>query len=282
MRNKIPLVSIGIPTYNRLDLLDEAIKCAVNQTYKNLEIIISDNASPGNEVEALVKSYMDNDKRIIFKKQFMNIGPGENFKYVLSKAKGDFFLLAADDDARSLDFVEKNLEFLRANHDFIASTSPTRFRDGEFDSKKMGVNSLEGNVEERILLFFNTWHANGRFSSLIRMSVMHKAYDSDFFLGNDWSVIARLLVKGKFKLIDEGWVILGNDGMSHNNIFRLFRSKSIEFILPFWVLTISLFKLLNSTSLKFKVKLLLRMIKLNFSAFKLSIKAEIYKLYKRL
>jgi glycosyltransferase involved in cell wall biosynthesis len=287
MYNSDPLISIGIPTYNRVDLLDEAISCAVNQTYKNLEIIISDNASPGNEVEVLVKSYMDNDKRILFKKQSMNMGPGENFKYVLSKAKGDYFLLAADDDVRSLDFVEKNLEFLRANPDFIASTSPTRFKDGEFDSKKIGVNSLEGNVEERMLLFFSTWHANGRFSSLIRMSVMYKAYDSDLFLGNDWMVISKLLLKGKFNLIDEGWAVLGKGGMSHNNVFRSFRSKSIEFIFPFWVLTIFLFKLMNSASLKFKVKLLFKMTKLNFSAFKLNLseftlnsKTKIYSLYK--
>ena len=113
MRNKIPLVSIGIPTYNRLDLLDEAIKCAVNQTYKNLEIIISDNNSPGKEVENLVKSYMDKDKRIIFKKHPINIAINENFKYVLSKAKGDYFLFAADDDVRSLDFIEKIIVFTK-------------------------------------------------------------------------------------------------------------------------------------------------------------------------
>ena len=41
MENKFPLISVGIPTFNRLALLDKAIKCTVNQTYKNLEIIMN-------------------------------------------------------------------------------------------------------------------------------------------------------------------------------------------------------------------------------------------------
>ena len=86
MCDKTPLVSIGIPTYNRVDLLDATIKCSVSQTYKNIEIIISDNDSPGNEVENLVKSYMKRDKRIVFKRQSKNIGPGENFKYLFNKS----------------------------------------------------------------------------------------------------------------------------------------------------------------------------------------------------
>jgi glycosyltransferase involved in cell wall biosynthesis len=282
MCDKTPLVSIGIPTYNRVDLLDATIKCSVSQTYKNIEIIISDNDSPGDEVENLVKSYMKRDKRIVFKRQSKNIGPGENFKYLFNKAKGDYFLLAADDDIRSLNFIEKNLEFLEAHHDYIASTSPTRFKGKPFNDKKMGVNSLNGNLEERVLSFFDTWHANGRFSSLTRMNVVHDIYNVNYFLGNDWMIIVRLLLKGKFKMINEGWVILGIDGMSHNNVFSSFRNRSIELFLPFFTLTVSLFKLMSDASLKFKVKLFIRMIKLNFSACKLSIKAEIYKLYKRL
>ena len=283
MSNKIPLVSIGIPTYNRINLLDEAIKCAVNQTYKNLEIIISDNNSPGKEVENLVKSYMDKDKRIIFKKHPINIAINENFKYVLSKAKGDYFLFAADDDVRSLDFIEKNLEFLEANHDYIASTSPTKFENREFDKVKMGVESLDNeDPNKRILHLVKHWHANGRFSSLYKMKFMDNAFDADLFLGNDWYVIARLLKEGKYKLIDDGWVVLGKSGISFNNIFRLARTKPIEFIFPFWVLTIFLFKLINSANLKLKINLFYKMMRLNFSAFKLNTKRELYMLYKRL
>ncbi|PPS21353.1 hypothetical protein DJ52_11395 [Brachyspira murdochii] len=48
MSNNLPLVSIIITTYNRAELLKRAINSAVEQTYQNIEIIISDNASTDN------------------------------------------------------------------------------------------------------------------------------------------------------------------------------------------------------------------------------------------
>ena len=69
-----PLVSVGMPAYNRSEFLVNAIECIVNQTYKNLEIIISDNASTTNEIENIVKRYMKHDKRISYTKQKKNLG----------------------------------------------------------------------------------------------------------------------------------------------------------------------------------------------------------------
>ncbi len=57
-----PLVTIGIPTFNRADsYLKYSLKSAVSQTYSNIEIIVSDNASTDN-TETFVKSF--NDPRI--------------------------------------------------------------------------------------------------------------------------------------------------------------------------------------------------------------------------
>lgn len=56
--NQLPLVTIAIPTYNRADLyLKQAIQCSLNQTYSNIEIIVSDNCSD-DDTEAVVKSFI--------------------------------------------------------------------------------------------------------------------------------------------------------------------------------------------------------------------------------
>ncbi|MBU4370171.1 glycosyltransferase [Patescibacteria group bacterium] len=47
--NNQQLVSVGIPTYNRPESLRRTLECITSQTYKNLEIIISDNCSPNQE-----------------------------------------------------------------------------------------------------------------------------------------------------------------------------------------------------------------------------------------
>ena len=70
--SKNPLVSVGIPTFNRPDGLRRTLECITNQTYKNLEIIVSDNCSPGPETEAVVREFMAKDRRIQYYRQENN------------------------------------------------------------------------------------------------------------------------------------------------------------------------------------------------------------------
>ena len=92
------LVSVGIPTYNRPQGLRLALECVTLQTYKNLEIIISDNFSTNPEVELVIKEYKDKDQRIRYFRNSENIGATKNFDLVLEKATGKYFMWAADDD----------------------------------------------------------------------------------------------------------------------------------------------------------------------------------------
>ncbi|MBK5240997.1 glycosyltransferase [Clostridium sp.] len=89
------LVSILIPTYNRAIFLEKCIKSALNQTYGNLEIIISDNCSTDN-TEEIVSKY--NDTKIRYVKNFRNIGPILNWKNALMKSKGKYCVILCDDD----------------------------------------------------------------------------------------------------------------------------------------------------------------------------------------
>ena len=54
--NQQPLVSIAIATYNRAECIKEAINSALDQTYKNIEIMIVD-GSPNNKTKEAVSSY---------------------------------------------------------------------------------------------------------------------------------------------------------------------------------------------------------------------------------
>lgn len=107
-----PVVSIGIPTYNRPEELRHSLNGIIGQTYKNLEIIISDNASPGDLTEEIVRGYMQRDSRIKYFRQAENMGPLFNYQFVLDKATGEFFMWAADDDYRAPTFVAVLVEQL--------------------------------------------------------------------------------------------------------------------------------------------------------------------------
>lgn len=102
--NVYPLVTIGIPTYNRADgYLKQTLASALNQTYQNFEIIVSDNCSP-DHTESVVKSF--SDPRIRYFRHSENIGANNNFNFCLEQASGDYFLLFHDDDLIDTDFVE--------------------------------------------------------------------------------------------------------------------------------------------------------------------------------
>jgi glycosyltransferase involved in cell wall biosynthesis len=98
-----PLVTIGIPTYNRANgYLREALESALAQTYSNIEIVIADNCSPDNTRE-VVESYAD--PRIRYFRHEPGIKPNDNFNFCLRQAKGVYFLLLHDDDKVDPDFL---------------------------------------------------------------------------------------------------------------------------------------------------------------------------------
>ena len=97
------LVTIAIPTFNRASgNLACALQSAINQTYDNIEIIVSDNCS-SDHTEQVIKQFAD--PRIQYIRHPENIGANANFNFCLSQAKGEYFLLLHDDDLIDEDFV---------------------------------------------------------------------------------------------------------------------------------------------------------------------------------
>lgn len=96
--NELPLISIGVPTYNRPNGLYETLNGISRQSYPNLEVIVSDNCTPGEEVNQIMAKFCEHDLRITYYRQEKNMGPLHNFEFVLEKARGDYFMWAADDD----------------------------------------------------------------------------------------------------------------------------------------------------------------------------------------
>jgi len=124
-----PLVSIAVPTYNRANsFLKKSLASAINQTYQNIEIIVSDNASTDN-TELVVKSF--NDRRIRYFKQNENIGAVPNSNYCLDQAKGIYFTQLHDDNLIDKDFIEICLKSVGYSEDIGVIRTGTRLIDAE-------------------------------------------------------------------------------------------------------------------------------------------------------
>ena len=91
------LLSIGFVTYNGGVRIRRALDSLFSQTYGNFELIISDNAST-DETPDICREYVERDTRARYIRQPENIGRINNFLFVLKKARGDYFMWAANDD----------------------------------------------------------------------------------------------------------------------------------------------------------------------------------------
>lgn len=118
--HNIPKITIAIPTYNRARYLPEAIESALKQSYKNIEVIISDNAST-DATSGLVKKY--DDPRIRYYKQQSNIGQIKNWNFCLNQATGLYFLMLSDDDILEEDAI---MRLFMSLYDSSASLSYSR------------------------------------------------------------------------------------------------------------------------------------------------------------
>jgi glycosyltransferase involved in cell wall biosynthesis len=149
-----PLVTIGIPTYNRADgYFRESLQCALNQTYSPLEIVVADNCSSDGTTALVGKT---EDPRVRYFRHSRNIGPVNNFNFCLEQARGKYFLLLPDDDLVDLDFVETCVNAARGNGDPGIVRTGIRFIDAQGKSTSQKRNGVGGlSLEEFFLGWFN-------------------------------------------------------------------------------------------------------------------------------
>src|SRR5689334_3512409 len=109
-----PLVSIGLPTYNRVARLERAVKFILAQDYPNIELVISDNAS-ADDTPALCRRLAEADRRVRYLRQQTNVGPTANYAAALAAASGDVYMATADDDWLAPNYVGNCLTALLAD-----------------------------------------------------------------------------------------------------------------------------------------------------------------------
>jgi glycosyltransferase involved in cell wall biosynthesis len=114
------LVSVIIPTYNRPKYLKQAIESAVNQTYKNIEIIVADDGSPESP-QSIIESF--NDARIRLIRHPENIGIAMNVIGAFKEAKGKYVASLNDDDIWTEDFLAKLVPHLENNPNLVLAFS---------------------------------------------------------------------------------------------------------------------------------------------------------------
>jgi len=134
----MPLISVGMPVYNSEKYLREAFDCICNQSFRDIEIIVSDNGST-DSTQTIIQEYMERDDRIVFYQQPENLGPIPNFRFLLEKARCDYFLWRSYDD-----LSDKN--YLEVLYDLLENSSQNDLAVGRVIRQRMD-GSIAGTID---------------------------------------------------------------------------------------------------------------------------------------
>lgn len=123
-----PLVSVCIPTYNRPDFLKQALDSCAKQTYKNLEIIITDN-SENYKSKNIVRQFLKLNIR--YEKNKKNIGSFNNLQKCAKKAKGKYIKFLLDDDLIKPNCIDEMMKVMEKHNGVGLVMSPLEIIDNE-------------------------------------------------------------------------------------------------------------------------------------------------------
>jgi len=99
-------ITIGVPVYNGAATLERSLECLRTQTYRDTEVIVSDNASTDRSAD-IAQGFADRDPRFRVVRRESNVGPVPNFFSLLEMARSDLFMWRADDDWSNAEYVEE-------------------------------------------------------------------------------------------------------------------------------------------------------------------------------
>lgn len=109
-----PHVTIGMPVYNGERFIREAIDSLLAQSFRDFELLISDNAST-DATPDICQAYAARDSRVRYVRQPHNVGLFGNVEFVMRNGRAAYFMVCGDDDVYREDYLERLLPILEAD-----------------------------------------------------------------------------------------------------------------------------------------------------------------------
>tara|TARA_B100000787_G_scaffold168593_1_gene157651 strand:- start:238 stop:1083 length:846 start_codon:yes stop_codon:yes gene_type:complete len=268
MINK-PLVSIGVPIFNEQKNIAKCLKNILKQSYKNIEVIISDNNSTDDTIK-ICQAFKKKDKRIKIFRLKKNLGQGRNFYNVLKKSQGEFFMFQAADDLRSSNFIKENLDYLIKNINYLGSSGIAVLGSNN-KQVRHSVSFNQTPYKNIVNIFKIKWQSHSIIYGLFVKKKIIKFLDlikSDNYLAKDWLLDLLIVNSGSFNLNTKTKIKFGEGLSVKKNTIQLQRSKYfflylLEIFFPVAQFFFDFIKFRNQFSLKSKIFIFKELIKLS-------------------
>jgi glycosyltransferase involved in cell wall biosynthesis len=199
-----PRVSVALPVYNGGRYLSQAITSILEQTCRDFELIISDNAST-DATEEVCRGFAAVDPRVRYVRQPRNIGASPNFNISYELASGEYFKWAAHDDFLEPEYLAECVRTLDANPDAVLCHSMVRIVDSE-DRLVQVFRPIEpAAASRRPSERFAARMHNPRCLDIwgvIRKDALRNSVLIGSYIGMDRALLLELALRGRFLLIE--------------------------------------------------------------------------------
>ncbi|MDG6773620.1 glycosyltransferase [Thiomicrorhabdus sp. ZW0627] len=135
-----PKVSVCIPVYNGENHLQETVESVLNQSYRNIEVLIQDNAS-SDGTGIILNDLCDLDERVMVERNDSLVSMAANWNLVVKRASGDYLVLLSADDLIESNFIEECISVFRDEPNVnIVSTEHLLLTQKGLRKRKMRVH----------------------------------------------------------------------------------------------------------------------------------------------
>jgi glycosyltransferase involved in cell wall biosynthesis len=204
--NRTPIVSVIIPTYNRESTIVRSVNSVLQQTYKNIEVIIVDDGSSDNTINVL-NDIKDERLKVIQCKENQGVSKARNIG--IMAAAGTYIAFQDSDDEWLPDKLEKQVHIIE-NSDADVGVVYSSFLKIKDDKEKQlipGTKKLK--LDGDILRSLSRGNVVGSPTMLIRKEVFDSVgmFDEKLIQVEDWDFVLRVSEKYKFRFIKAPLVI---------------------------------------------------------------------------
>ena len=225
--DNMPLVSIAIPSYNGEKYIAETIQSALNQTYPNIEVVISDDNSKDRTVE-IIKEFMAKHDNVRLEIQAGNSGPVKNANAAIRMGKGEFFIILDHDDLLPPHHVERILKWFTSPDIALVHCNAMRIDSDGKEVKFVGRDKEKIKQTKnplKYLCFNNTIPSCG---AMFRRSAFDAigGQDESFYYDGEWDSYIRYAEKFRFAYATDTY---GYYRVHETNISHALRTKELVY-----------------------------------------------------
>lgn len=215
--NPEPRLSIGVPVFNGERFLPVLFAALASQTFRDFEVVISDNAST-DRTEQICREWTARDSRIRYHRNLRNVGGCANFNFVFELCRAPLFKWAACDDSFGPEYLEACVAVLDANPDVVVAQTDVVCIDdqqrpferasepGQFiipgTSLKYKVDPIDlgesANAVRRYYDVLFRCRSNAQVFGVMRREALAKTGLLPSFLGSEKATVLELSLLGRF------------------------------------------------------------------------------------